>query len=308
MPISSSVRVAGPFDGADATTIFPFEFKVFSEAALYVVLFNESSYDETVLVLNSDYTVDLNSDQDVSPGGEVTLGSALASGYLLTITTSLPYTQPTDLTNRGGFFPSVITDALDRLTILIQQLYGTIGRSLHLPVYATSADTEMAAPEANSLIGWNSDGTELIPYAIPDVAGVTNWDVIAEKPFVDGTVNIETDTTLTAATEVLDGGGYVIASGKTLTIRGPFRAGRAAIFSGAGTVVFERGSGEAVYPEWWGAAYGVDCTAALQSAIDAVQAGGRVSLAPYDYLTSSTITVENKNRIRLEGYGLSTGI
>ena len=44
-----------------------------------------------------------------------------------------------------------------------------------------------------------------------------------------------------------------VASGKTLTINGPFSAGLFQVFTGTGTVVFGSGSVSEVYPEWWGA-------------------------------------------------------
>jgi hypothetical protein len=95
---------------------------VFAAAEMQVAKLNTTSNVETILVLNTDYTVTLNGDQNGTPGGTITLPAVLASGYNLTITSDIANLQPTDLTNQGGFFPEVITDALDRATIQIQQL------------------------------------------------------------------------------------------------------------------------------------------------------------------------------------------
>ena len=122
MTISSTVRIAGPFIGSGAATVFPFAFKVFAAAEMQVVKLNTTSNVEIILVLNTDYTVTLNGDQNGTPGGTITLPAVLASGYNLTITSDIANLQPTDLTNQGGFYPEVITDALDRATIQIQQL------------------------------------------------------------------------------------------------------------------------------------------------------------------------------------------
>ena len=122
MTISSTVRIAGPYIGSGAATVFPFAFKVFSAAEMQVAKLNTTSNVEIILVLNTDYTVQLNGDQNGTPGGTITLPAVLASGYNLTITSDIANLQPTDLTNQGGFYPEVITDALDRATIQIQQL------------------------------------------------------------------------------------------------------------------------------------------------------------------------------------------
>lgn len=162
MTISSQTRKAGPFVGNDSTTAFPFAFKVFSAADMYVVKADTDLEVETVLVLNTDYTVSLNADQNANPGGTITLPSALATGFTLTVTSNISPLQQTDLTNQGGFYPSVITNALDKLTILIQQALDSIGRSLKLPVSTPSGvSTTLPLPSSNKLIGWNTAGDGL---------------------------------------------------------------------------------------------------------------------------------------------------
>jgi hypothetical protein len=89
---------------------------------------------ETTLTLNSGYTVSLNEDQDSNPGGEVVLASPLPSGHKLVITSDVPALQSTDLTNQGGFYPEVITRALNKLTVLAQQLDEKVGRSWKVPI------------------------------------------------------------------------------------------------------------------------------------------------------------------------------
>ena len=146
MTISSSIRKAGPYVGTGSQTVFPFAFKVFSASDLYVVKYNTTTKAETVLTLTTHYTVSVNADQDNSPGGSVTLLSALASGYTLTLTSKLDYLQPTDLTNQGGFYPEVITTALDRTTVQIQQLAEQVDRCPKVQISnSTNADVLSAA-------------------------------------------------------------------------------------------------------------------------------------------------------------------
>lgn len=162
MTISSQNRKAGPYVGNGTTATFPFAFKVFTASDLYVVKTDSRIGADTVLTLNADYTVNLNSNQDASPGGNIVLPINLATGYQLTITSSLPYLQPTDLTNQGGFYPKVITNALDRLTIFVQQLYDAVSRSLKVSVSTPDGvSTTLPPPSANKLIGWNPNADSL---------------------------------------------------------------------------------------------------------------------------------------------------
>lgn len=182
MTISSSTRIAGPYVGNGVTAAFPFAFKVFAATDMYVVRLDTATGVETVLVLNSDYTVTLNADQNASPGGTITLPAALASGYTLTITSNVPLTQATDLTNQGGFYPRVITNALDRLTILCQQLYDAVSRSLKVSVSTPAGvTTTLPPPAANKLIAWNATADNLQnldPVTLASVVayGTTNAD------------------------------------------------------------------------------------------------------------------------------------
>jgi hypothetical protein len=171
LAISSSTRKAGPFLGNDATTVFPFAFKVFTTADLRVVRTNALGV-ESDLVLDTDYTVTLNSNQDNDPGGTVTRGTALPTGERLTITSDVEALQPLVLTNNGGFYPRVINDAFDKITIIAQQLIEQVGRSLKLPISSTASAT-LPDPVANRLIAWNSSAngfTNVNPASIATVA------------------------------------------------------------------------------------------------------------------------------------------
>jgi hypothetical protein len=161
MTISSTVRIAGPFIGTGTATVFPFAFKVFAASNLQVVRADSSTGLESTLILNTDYTVSLNTDQDSNPGGNVTLLAVLAVGFTMVITSDIANLQPTDLTNQGGFYPEVITDALDRATIQIQQMADELTRSIKIPISdGLSLDMELptAAARANSFLAFDATG------------------------------------------------------------------------------------------------------------------------------------------------------
>ena len=173
MAISSNTRKAGPFLGNGATTVFPFAFKVFTTADLRVVRTNALGV-ESDLVLDTDYTVTLNSDQDNDPGGTVTCGTAPPTGERLTITSDVEALQPLVLTNNGGFYPRVINDAFDKITIIAQQLIEQVGRSLKLPISSTASAT-LPDPVANRLIAWNGSASGFVNVDPADIATVASY-------------------------------------------------------------------------------------------------------------------------------------
>jgi hypothetical protein len=183
--ISSAIRKVGPFVGNGSASIFPFTFKVFSKADLVVVRTDTATATDFILVVDSDYTVSLNADQDGNPGGSITLtAGALATGATLIISSDIGQTQATQLTNLGGFYPEVITNAFDRLTILIQQLQEQADRSVRFPISdAGFADLPAAAQRVNKLMAFGSDGAISLVTSTPDglTVGIANGSAATLK-------------------------------------------------------------------------------------------------------------------------------
>lgn len=147
---SSAPRKAGPFPGDGLNTAFDFTFKVFATSDV-VATFTDSLGNESTLVENSDYTVELNPDQDTNPGGTVTYPNPaadppianLAADERLTLSSDIPGTQGTQLPNAGGWYPKIVEAALDKLTALIQQLSESSSRALRYPISDDSVSAEM---------------------------------------------------------------------------------------------------------------------------------------------------------------------
>ena len=171
-------------NGNDVAVAFPFTFKVFVEADLTVILTDALGVN-TTQAITTDYTVSLNADQNNNPGGTVTMITAPATGETLIITRVLEELQETDIANGGGFYPEVLEDALDRLTMLNQQNTATTNRALVAPLAEASIDTlPSIADRASKYLAFDADGN---PVA---VAGTTNAFVVsafAETLLDDGT-------------------------------------------------------------------------------------------------------------------------
>ena len=174
MTVPATERKAGPFDGNGSTTDFPFEFKVFTTADIEVV-FADADGVETVLDLDSDYSVSLNADQDATPGGTVTYpisGDELASGEKLSIAGALAYEQETDIPTGGNFNPTVLENALDKLSMQTQQLAEAVSRAAKVPI--TSAADADALTQAILVTSDNLSDLQTIVDNISDIQTVAD--------------------------------------------------------------------------------------------------------------------------------------
>ncbi len=190
MTISSTTRKAGPFLGNGSTTGFPFAFKVFKKNDVTVTLTDASGTD-SVLVLDSDYTIVLNADQDANPGGVVTyprVGAPMPAGFRLTLTGGLSYSQPTDIQNSGGFYPQVVEDMSDRSTIQIQQLAEQLARALKFSVSDIGANTVLPPADlrASKVLGFDSDGS---PTVVVPASGSAAEVALALQSFINALAN-----------------------------------------------------------------------------------------------------------------------
>lgn len=156
MTIANANRRAR-FEGNGATTSFTFDFTIPNEEDLLVVK-SDPDGRETTLTLGVDYSVTGSGGED---GGFVLYplsGPPLASGHYLTMVRNLPFTQELDLQNQGPWLPEVVEAALDRLTILTQQLLEQSDRTLRYPVGAEAADGILPSPSGAALLGFTEEG------------------------------------------------------------------------------------------------------------------------------------------------------
>jgi len=145
MTVAATAAKAGPYTGNDSASAFDFAFKVFADTDIRVVSTVIATGIESDLVLNTDYTVARNVDQDNDPGGAVTykvggVTTAYPSTHKLTIVGDFVYEQPTDIPNGGSFFATVVENALDRVTLLIKQMQEKLDRAVVVDVSDTTTD------------------------------------------------------------------------------------------------------------------------------------------------------------------------
>jgi len=145
------------FNGNGSTTVFAYNFKIFAQTDLSVIL-RSAAGTETVQQLTTKYTV---SGVGVASGGNVTMGTAPASGTTLTILRVQPNLQGLDLVPNDPFPAGSMEDALDKLTFMVQTHDEEIGRSIKASTTNTIGNTEFtvsATDRANKLFSFDSSG------------------------------------------------------------------------------------------------------------------------------------------------------
>ena len=170
--------------GNGLTTTFDFTFPVPLASELFVYFTDTTG--AITLLSPSTYSV---SGVGTPNGGTVTyplVGSPIATGTSLTIQRVLPYHQLTSLVNQSGYYPNVVENALDYLTMLCQQLAESASLSLQVPF--SSGTQNLVYPSssgrANKLAGFDANGNAA---AYPITASVGAGNLTVEGPFVAGT-------------------------------------------------------------------------------------------------------------------------
>ena len=156
----SSVTSKIIYTGDGTTKVFPYPFRILAQGDLTVTRYYEATGSTSVLVLNTDYAV---SGAGESAGGNVTLtGSytSLPSGSKLVIQREMDLTQGVDYVENDVFSAETHERALDRLTMITQQLKEFIDRSLARDITREGAYT-LPEAEGDKLIGWRVDALNL---------------------------------------------------------------------------------------------------------------------------------------------------
>lgn len=156
MPISSATSKQ-IYLGDDVSVDFSFPYKFFNTSDLVVTTkLIADPYTETILAEGDDYTVAGQLDEfgveRYDNGGTVTLTVALASTLKLVIQREEPITQETDFVPNSDFSEQSVEDALDKLTMICQQLQEQVDRCLKFGIDTTVSDTIIDLPDVTVYI------------------------------------------------------------------------------------------------------------------------------------------------------------
>ena len=170
-------KVSYECDGTQ--TEFGFSFKIFAADDLEVILTNNDAV-QIPLVRDIDYRVAPIGD-DYSSGGAIetiivdgqdTLPFAREDGNKITIVRSIDLTQETRYAGVTSFPALMHENALDRLTMISQQISEKVARSLKFNILDAGTDKQLpvAAERALQWLGFDANGD---PIAVAGVSGGT---------------------------------------------------------------------------------------------------------------------------------------
>lgn len=147
------------YTGNGATTEFSFSNLFLSNEDLVVLVVTTATEASVTQVLDTDYTV---TGAGNGAGGTVTMITPPAATETLVIYRDAEATQETDYTEGDAFPAESHETALDKITILTQQLEAAIARATKLSdAYLGSADPTLPSPAALEVIRWNAAGDAL---------------------------------------------------------------------------------------------------------------------------------------------------
>jgi hypothetical protein len=155
------VREAGNGSKVD----FDFDFKVIQASDLSVGKILNSTEVKTTLTLGVDYTVSINT---VTDGGTVTYMVAPTALQDSWIGRAVPATQETDIPTNSIFREVQVENALDKLTMVVQQNEEEIARCVKLPDTSTGVEPILPTPEDGRILSWSGTSglmvnTDLLP-------------------------------------------------------------------------------------------------------------------------------------------------
>ena len=128
MPVSSEIKRAD-YVGNGSTTAFATQFRFLQNSDIKVILAVTATGVETDQVEITNYTL---TGAGLDAGGTVTMLIAPAVGETLTIKRDVPLTQGTDYVENDNFPAESHEDALDKLTMIAQQIQEEVDRQFQL--------------------------------------------------------------------------------------------------------------------------------------------------------------------------------
>lgn len=179
MTVSSEINKSGPYIGNGVTTVFDYDFKIVDEAHLNVIKTNTTTLVETILVLDTNYTV---ADVGNPSGGQITTLVAPSSGETITILLNVPFTQETDLENQGAYYAETVEAALDLAAQRDLQLKEEISRAVQIPASSDPSGLpdlirdiiRLGASADNiDIVATNIDAVNEVADNMPDVVTVS---------------------------------------------------------------------------------------------------------------------------------------
>tara|TARA_R110000744_G_scaffold194637_2_gene313550 strand:+ start:818 stop:1519 length:702 start_codon:yes stop_codon:yes gene_type:complete len=171
MTVNTKKITSGPYAGNSIADTFSYTFKINDKTQLSVYETDVVGV-ETLLTLDTDYTVN-----NIGNSGTVTRNiGALPTDYQWFIRSNYEETQLTAFGSQGPFFPDIHENAMDKLTMLIQQILDQGHRS---PAVSDSYTGILPLTLGNPVSGWGVRWSA-------DLSTLEVFDIDARYANIDG--------------------------------------------------------------------------------------------------------------------------
>jgi hypothetical protein len=153
----SSTTVKVSYSGNSSTTVFAYTFKILDDDEIQVII-RTSDGTETIKTKTTHYTV---SGVGSAGGGNITFLTAPVTGQTVVLKRNTTKTQETDYVANDPFPANSHEEALDRVTMIAQEIQEELQRSIKLSKTNTMTSTEFnvgAADRANKILAFDTNG------------------------------------------------------------------------------------------------------------------------------------------------------
>lgn len=159
MTVSSEIS-RNSYNGNGVTDTFFYTFRILDEDHISVYV------DDVLKTITTHYTV---SDVGESGGGSIVFNTPPPTGTAnVVFLRNVPITQETDYVENDPFPAAAHENALDKLTMIVQQQQEEIGRGVIFGPTSSTSGIFMPEPEAGKIIAWDDSGDNLINKEVVD--------------------------------------------------------------------------------------------------------------------------------------------
>jgi len=173
------------YTATSGQTVFTYSFPIFSDSDLKVYV------GSTLKTLSTHYTV---SNAGTSSGGNVTFGSGLSAGDIITIYRDLPVARTTDYATGGALLAENLNDDLDKLVMMVQQQEDQLkNNTLTVDQFDEYGNLTLPSKTARvgRVLGFNATTGD--PEAGPSIANVSSLASITSA--IETVAGIDTNVT-----------------------------------------------------------------------------------------------------------------
>jgi len=300
MTVSTATNRAD-YNGNGSVVDFAVPFRFLVNSDVQVILIDSSDV-ETTQVETTNYTL-VGAGNDA--GGTVTMLVAPATGERLTVLRDVPTTQETDYVENDSFPAESHEDALDKLTMIVQQQEELLARTLKFTAGSINTDNlSLPVPTVGQFLKWNALLTGLENTGVPaQVIPGTNVGLVSDMKgdsslqvgdfvFTNGHVSTgdsgdNSYEVVAAATGTDDNGSFIDLPGSGFQAKALFPRGII-------TVMQFGAVGDGV----------TDDSIPIQNALNFVKTGGVLVFPPNTYFVDSTIVPQYTGETPLQRHNL----